>query len=368
MSVALNVNWDLLTVLYFFFSGVSIGGTILACLSLVFGYEKLRPLAGLSLITGLVFGFATILSILPHLAQPSRWWTLATVFQTSSPMSWGVWILIIYLLTIMVGGRYAYKSALIDAYNKAKGVSKMVYRILLIGTTEVTPESEKRNSTIVKVFLGVAFFASLLFVYQGFEIGVLAGRPLWFSPTTPLLMLITAIYSGFAFVTFSWLVFNFGEPRREMLSDISKMMFVLLLSFVGLNVGEYLVSLGADVYRRLAISALFVGVNFYYFVIGGVVIGAVVPALLLVIQLLRGGVVSLLISSLLMLVGVFVTKLALIMAGQMFAKYPVLPPSLTQTLMSTTEMQLGLGVIALTILLYLAGVWIIPWRYYKGGV
>ncbi len=351
MIMPAPLDWDVLIAFYFFSSGISVGAAVLASLPLAFGVKVFRPVAGLAIITAIVFAILTPLFVFPHLLQPLRGLTMFTTILTTSPMSLVGWTLLLYIILLLVGGWLA------------------LYKL----PGAVTPEAEKSYTRIARVIFGVVFLLGLLvLLLQGFEMAVLKSRPLWNSPAVPLLYMLLSVASGLAFVMLVWIIVNKyftreKELHMDMLSRLAAIILVILIAFLVVNVVEYLAAVHSGVYRQLSVSALFTGINLYVFLVIGTILGAVIPAILLAIPQGRYNVAVLLAASILVLIGAFSVKLGVLLAGQMFAKVPTLIPTLTPVLISTTELTIGVGVTVLALIIYIVLIWLLPWRRLAGG-
>ena len=107
------LNW--VTVLYFFFSGLTSGSFILS-LWAGYGRRKLKPVAKpAAVITPISLAICLLLLVL-HLERPFQFWRILITFKPMSTTSWGSWVLSIFMV---VSTLYAFLW-LINRQEKAK--------------------------------------------------------------------------------------------------------------------------------------------------------------------------------------------------------------------------------------------------------
>ena len=178
-TVVTELFWGNLVVIYSTLLGLGAGSFMLATLGPVFGIRQLKPIAKTAAVLALIFAVVGPIFIIAEMGRPERFITLFFRVNVTSPMSWGVYI----------GALFTLMSALyLYALNSGK------------------------NDLIQ--FAGKLGFLSAVAIemYKGVLFGVIRQRPLWHSPTLPLVFLVSVITSSAALII---LVHGFVGPAHN---------------------------------------------------------------------------------------------------------------------------------------------------------
>lgn len=168
---------------YFWFTGSSAAAFIISSFAHVFGMKEYKPIAGFSLLLAFVLLIAAPLNLIDDLRQPGR---LANFFLygwenfPTSPMKWGVILLMAYPLLILAEAWVMYK----PYFNFSKGRIR-------------THEQEEKDHRLGFI-LGAAGIPLALSVhgYTGYILGAVHAIPLFHTPLMPILFLASAMVSG----------------------------------------------------------------------------------------------------------------------------------------------------------------------------
>lgn len=152
ISVTQEITWNSWAVQYFFFIGLSVGGTLLATATLLARRSDWLPIVRLGLLVAVTTGLVAPVALLADLHQPARFYQFYLNFTPSSWMSWGAFLLPLYLATLLLSG-------LQGLYRDRTGSRPLTYLAALAASL---------------AGLGIA-------LYTGSEMGVLASRELWHS-------------------------------------------------------------------------------------------------------------------------------------------------------------------------------------------
>lgn len=112
---------------YFWFTGSSAAAFIISSFAHVFGMEKYKPIAGFSLLMALVLLIAAPMNLIDDLTQPGRvmnfflngWENFPT-----SPMKWGVLLLIAYPILIFFEALVLYRPFFVKRMHNSSGIKK----------------------------------------------------------------------------------------------------------------------------------------------------------------------------------------------------------------------------------------------------
>lgn len=168
---------------YFWFTGSSAAAFIISSFAHVFGMKEYKPIAGFSLLLAFVLLVAAPMNLIDDLRQPGRvlnfflygWENFPT-----SPMKWGVLLLIAYPLLILAEAMVLYRPYF--------GFSK--------GSVRTKEQEEKEHR--LGVVLGAIGIPLALCVhgYTGYILGAVHAIPLYHTPLMPILFLASAMVSG----------------------------------------------------------------------------------------------------------------------------------------------------------------------------
>lgn len=168
---------------YFWFTGSSAAAFIISSFAHVFGMKEYKPIAGFSLLLAFVLLVAAPMNLIDDLRQPGRvlnfflygWENFPT-----SPMKWGVLLLIAYPLLILAEAMVLYR----PYFSSSKGSVR----------TKEQEEKEHRLGVILGA-IGIPLALSV-HGYTGYILGAVNAIPLYHTPLMPILFLASAMVSG----------------------------------------------------------------------------------------------------------------------------------------------------------------------------
>ena len=174
-------------------------------------------------------------------------------------------------------------------------------------------------------------------------------HPLWYTPTLPLLFLMSAIAVGFPMVIFESILASRSfklKPERELLSGIALYTPVLLAAYLAVKI--------ADLVERDAVGYVFEGsVQSVMFLIE-VGLGVVAPLVILLSRRARNSITGLFTASSLVIFGVALNRINVFLVSYT-PLYPV-----KQYFPSPLEVLVTIGLISTLMLVYRAMVMIFP--------
>lgn len=174
-------------------------------------------------------------------------------------------------------------------------------------------------------------------------------HPLWYTPISPLLFLLSAIAVGFPMVIFESLLAARSfkiEPEREVLSSIA--------AYIPLTLGLYLAVKIVDLTLRNAWSYLFQGSLQSTMYIIEMSCGVILPLIMLSIRRLRKSMTALFISATLVVLGVAMNRIDVFLVAYkpLYATKTYFP--------SPFEIMVTIGLVCAFVLVYRAFVMIFP--------
>lgn len=325
-----QVAWGLPIAFYAFLALTSSGLAVLAAIDLIFGLTVFHPIAKrcvwLSIIT-LIAGFSVLALEIGH---PFRMLIVMPLsFQVRSPM-W--WMGVFYSLDLVL----------------------LFVKFYLMHTG--------RRHTRLAHGVGVASFITVIFAAGtlGLVFGMMGMRAAWFSPMMPVFFMMTGFLSGVALII---LIGNLTPGRATRSTDVRdlhdvtlpRLFFVALLGVIAMATARMITGLwgngdGLDAYWWMIRQPGFTI---------EMVVGLAIPLLLMSTAALRAAPAIQSLAAVLTLVGMFFSRLDLLLIGQVVPLFKGNWEGYQQYWPSMTEwalVPLGLGMV---LALYAAGNWLL---------
>ena len=326
----IELNWSILIVLYPYITGLVAGAFILASLERVFKVEVLKPTYHLALLTALAFLMVAAMPLVSHLGHPFRSYEIMTTPQPQSAMAIFGFIYLWYLMVVLLLEIwFDYRRDLVLWSQEKKGVLRIIYKILSLGVSDLSKKTldwdEKLGYFITVVGIPSAF---LLHGYVGFIFGSIKANPWWSTVLMPVIFLFSAMVSGIALVMFLYImVSKIRKVKIDMacLDEVGKFLFfVLVLDFTLESLDQvhriYEAGESFEILHMLVTGKL----TYTLFIFQGL-LGTIVPIVTLGIFRLYKPKESIrkplyLMSSLLVLMGIFFMRWNVVVGGQLFSK------------------------------------------------
>ncbi len=272
---------------YFYLTGLSAGSFILSTLAYAFGMEQYKSLGKVGVILATVLLIIAPLFLLLHIGVPHRAWHLFLYLNFESPITWGSFLLILYPVNCIIYGYFMFK--------------------------------EKKKQTRLFGLIGIPLAVSV-HGYTGFILAFGKARALWNTALMPILFLVSAIVSGIALMILVCIVKDrfftklkkINYPLLENLGKMLAWVIVFDLFLVGCDILILLISHSdAQDVAHLLLSGKF----FPLFLIVENLLGKIVPFTLLIVPRFRN-LVTMIIASLLVIIGIFVMRYVVVVGGE----------------------------------------------------
>ena len=323
------IEWSVAIVVYPYITGLVAGAFTVSSLYQVFGFERLKPVAHLALLTSLCFMIFVPLPLLLHLGHPERAFNnLLTPHWTSAMAMFG-YFATFYIVLLMVETWFAFRPHIVEQAQHRKGLLGAAYRLLTLGSYDLSEEALRHDRKWI-FWLAIAGIpgAHGLHGYVGFVFGSLKSREWWSSDLMPVVFLFSAIISGVAllivlYVLACWL--------RRIAIDLACLkglaytvwgFIMVALVLEGLEYANivYKGREGVEMIIEYVHGPLLVP----YFVLQ-FAIGAIVPLLLLSYMIWRGTtgkalIAGVTLSACLVLLSVFMMRWNVVIGGQEISK------------------------------------------------
>lgn len=326
----IELHWGILIVLYPYITGLVAGAFILASLERVFKVKVLRPTYQLALLTALAFLIVALLPLVTHLDKPFRAYEIMTTPQGNSAMAIFGFVYLWYLMVVLLLEIwFDYRRDLVLWSQEKKGFLAKLYKFLTLGVSDLSPKTvawdDKLGYIITVIGIPSAF---LLHGYVGFIFGSIKANPWWSTVLMPVIFLLSAMVSGIALVMFLYMaVCWIRKVKIDMpcLDEVGKYLFLMLvLDFTLESLDQvhriYEAEESFEILHMLVNGHL----NITLFVFQGLM-GTVIPILILGLFRIYKPKPEIrkpiyLITSMLVLMGIFFMRWNVVIGGQLFSK------------------------------------------------
>ncbi len=325
----LEIQWSLLIVLYPFITGLVAGAFVVSSLYHLFNIQALKPVASFSLLTSLSFLFAAPMALQAHLGHPERGFLIFITPNKTSAMAGFGYIWLFYLILVLVEVWLVFRPHIVQTALLGSGVSRLVCRALAVGVYEITPEARHTDERLIKIFAGVGIpSAALLHGYVGFLFGAIKANPWWSTPLMPVIFLLSAIVSGIALLTIMY-VATMKLTGRKVDPDCVRALLTWLFGFLAIDLaieGLELLSMAYEAEESWETISRLISERLFLSYVGiQVLLGSLLPLTVLAyLTLGKAGnraVVQLgVVSSALVVVGVFAMRWNVVIGGQLVSK------------------------------------------------
>lgn len=326
----IELHWGILIVLYPYITGLVAGAFILASLERVFKVTVLRPTYQLALLTALAFLIVAILPLVTHLGKPFRAYEIMTTPQGHSAMAIFGFVYLWYLMVVLLLEIwFDYRRDIVLWSQEKKSFKTRLYKILTLGVTDLSQKTvswdDKLGYFITVVGIPSAF---LLHGYVGFIFGSIKANPWWSTVLMPVIFLLSAMVSGVALVMFLYMVVSWiRKVKIDMpcLDEVGKYLFLMLvLDFTLESLDQvhriYEAEESFEILHMLVTGKL----TYTLFIFQGL-LGTVIPIIILgIFRIYRPNPEIrkpiYLITSILVLIGIFFMRWNVVIGGQLFSK------------------------------------------------
>lgn len=361
------VTWGLWVAAYIYFIGLSAGSFLISSLVYVFGLRRFERIGRLAVFTALVTLFLALLAIWADLGHMPRAWHVIAYANFKSPMAWMIWLYSAYMLLLIAEMWFLIRADLV-AGATLRGARATAYRLLALGSRDLSPGAMARDRKIVRVLATIGVPVAIMFHGGvGALFGVVAARPHWNSGMFPILFLISALASGGALLTMIAAVFQDGWQRnRQTVLDLGRLVLGLLLLDLLFQGSEMLVAFRGGIPGHIAGLQLVMGGPFWWVFWGWqLVLGTLIPVLLLAAPTRKDPrCVSL--AGLLIALGFLGVRLNIVIPGLAVEEISGISQAFASARMTTvyvpsvSEWLVTLGVVGLGLLLFGLGELLLP--------
>lgn len=212
-------EWSVLIAVYPYLTGLVAGAFTVSSLYQVFGFERLKPVAHLALLTSLCFMIFVPLPLLLHLGHPERAFNSTITPHWSSAMAMFGYFASFYVALLLLETWFAYRPFIVENAQQRKGILGVFYRLLTLGSYDVSPKALRYDQKWI-LWLAIAGIpgAHGLHGYVGFVFGSVKAREWWSSDLMPVIFLFSAIISGVSLLA---VIFVVSSRLRKIPIDLA---------------------------------------------------------------------------------------------------------------------------------------------------
>ncbi len=190
-------EWSVLIAVYPYLTGLVAGAFTVSSLYQVFGFQRLKPVAHMALLTSLSFMIFVPTPLLLHLGHPERAFNSTITPHLTSAMAMFGFFASFYVALLLLEGWFAYRPFIVAQAQKRTDLLGRFYRLLTLGSYDVSEHAmgHDRKWIFALAVIGIPA-AHGLHGYVGFMYGSLKSREWWSSDLMPVIFLFSAIISG----------------------------------------------------------------------------------------------------------------------------------------------------------------------------
>src|SRR3989338_6067414 len=193
------IEWSIAIVVYPYITGLVAGAFTVSSLYQVFGFQRLKPVAHLALLTSLCFMIFVPTPLLLHLGHPERAMNATLTPHWSSAMAAFGYFASFYVLLLILETWFEYRPYIVAQAQQRNDLLGRLYRLLTLGSYDVSEHAMGYDKKWIFALAVTGIPAAHgLHGYVGFMYGSLKSREWWSSDLMPVIFLFSAIISGVA--------------------------------------------------------------------------------------------------------------------------------------------------------------------------
>jgi molybdopterin-containing oxidoreductase family membrane subunit len=360
LEFSVKIPWATMIATYIFLVAIGSGLCIINALGSVFGmqrYEMMTKRMAFLSLTTILFG---MLYIVMHLGHPER----MPIYNAISPnfrsaISWMGLLYSIYMAVVVVELWLLNREDLTRRAESSEGWVKKILELLTLerlrGTSFGAVLEDPRLPRLIALLAFVSGASALSMLGSVFAHS--ESRLLWYGPYYPVYFLVSAIFSGYAFLLVITII-TYRVKNEEIFSGLKAIIFEMAQAMavvlaVGFLLMIFRLSAGLLEPATRAPSMLLLNgpfrVGFWGFEVG---LMTVIPIFILVWAAEAKSLNGVLTGSIICLIGTFVMRYEFVVAGQVYPNIPQGLPSYWPTIM---EVFLFIGVFGAFLLTYTLG-------------
>lgn len=190
-------EWSVLIAVYPYITGLVAGAFTVSSLYQVFGFERLRPVAHMALLTSLSFMIFVPTPLLLHLGHPERAFNATITPHLTSAMAMFGFFASFYVALLLVEGWFANRPYIVAQAQRRTDLLGRFYRLLTLGSYDLSEHALRYDKKWIFALAVIGIpGAHGLHGYVGFMYGSVKAREWWSSDLMAVIFLFSAIISG----------------------------------------------------------------------------------------------------------------------------------------------------------------------------
>ena len=360
LEFSIKIPWATMIATYIFLVAIGSGLCIINALGSVFGmqrYEMMTKRMAFLSLTTILFG---MLCIVMHLGHPER----MPIYNAISPnfrsaISWMGLLYSIYMAVVVVELWLLNRGDLVIRTERSEGWTKKILQLLTLeklrGTRFGPVLEDPRLPRLIALLAFVSGASALSMLGSVFAHS--ESRLLWYGPYYPVYFLVSAIFSGYAFLL-AVTIITYRAKNEEIFPGLKAVVFEMAQALavvlaVGFLLMIFRLAAGLLEPATRAPSMLLLNgpfrLGFWSFEVG---LMTVIPIFILVWAAEAKSLNGVLTGSLICLIGTFVMRYEFVVAGQVYPNIPQGLPSYWPTIM---EVFLVIGIFGAFLFTYTLG-------------
>lgn len=361
LEISPHISWSMLVAVYVFFAVSGSGMCIVTSLDHVFGIKRYELISRRGAFFTSVAIIVGLLAIGLHLGHIERGIFMYLTPNLKSAIMWMALFYSVYLLFVIIEYWLLARADIAKIANTSTGYKQVFYSFIISGRRDESEKSIHHDHKLAKLAGGAALVTGLAAVSTlGAVFGHLEARSFWYGAFYPAYFILSATFSGLSFFLFI-IILTYWVTGEEISDKLSRLirelgrLLALTLS-IGLLFTAWRVFVGVNNPQMIdSIMLLLRGPFSASFYIFEIFLGALIPiAILLNPKITHRGIF---VSSLLVIIGLFVMRYNFLTAGQVL---PVLKDGLPSYFPAFLEIVITLGITALFALFYTFGARYLP--------
>jgi len=232
-SITIAKPWGVDIPNYFWFTGSSAAAFIISSFAHVFGWKKYKPIAGVALLMAFVLLVAAPLNLIDDLRQPGR---ILNFFMygwenfPTSPMKWGVLLLIAYPILIFFEAQALYRPYFVKHAQRGSFMAKL----FTFGNMDLSKTARKKDHKKGYILGAIGIpLALAVHGYTGYILGAVHANAMYHTPLMPIIFLASAMVSGTGLLILLIPLFQrFLSERKKVDTDMVATLAKLLSWFI----------------------------------------------------------------------------------------------------------------------------------------
>jgi Ni/Fe-hydrogenase subunit HybB-like protein len=323
------IPWTLLIAIYPYLTGLVAGAFTVSSMHHAFGMERFKPVARFALLTSLSCMIFVPLPLILHLGHPERAMNSMITPHLSSAFAMFGFFAAFYVVLLALECWFAFRADNVARAKNSTGLLREFYRAITLWSDDVSIKAREydRKWLMALAIIGIPG-AHGLHGYVGFVYGSLKSRAWWESDLMPVVFIFSAVISGMAlcivlYVVACWMrriKIDFACLKGMAYTLWGFMLFTLLLEGLEFANIVYKGKEGIEIIMEYVRERLFVRLFVVQFGLGAVLPITIIGAMIARDTRGKRFVAGLMISSVLVLISVFMMRWNVVIGGQEISK------------------------------------------------